>query len=287
MYLCLNERHDAIGNVIHDFPNLAIMRFACASGGLVLLILWENLTPFRAPRQARLSHYAMNVALGLSNMIVLRLAFGGLLFALAELAEIQGVGLLNLFAVNPIWKAVFTVMLFDLITYFVHWGLHRSPVLWRLHKVHHSDLDFDVTTGIRFHTLEVLLSAGIRAVAVLLLGASVAGVAAFETALLFASQFQHSNLRLPESVDRPIRWMTVTPSMHRIHHSERMVETNSNFSTIFSWWDRLFGTYQETTRQDAIVVGLREARGGQGTGLLALLWMPFVGRPTSRGYQKA
>jgi sterol desaturase/sphingolipid hydroxylase (fatty acid hydroxylase superfamily) len=260
-----------------DLPILVSARLAFACGGLALFLLWETSSPFRAPRQPRLSHYATNVALGLSNVIVLRLAFGGFLFWLAELAEHQRIGVLNFLAMPPIWKAVCTVILFDLITYVAHRWLHRSPLLWRLHKVHHSDLDFDVTTGIRFHTLEVLLSAGIRAAAVLLLGASVVGVAAFETALLFSSQFQHSNLRLPENIDRRIRWLTVTPSMHRIHHSERPEEMNSNFSTIFSWWDRLLGSYRETVRQEEIVVGLREARGGEGAGLLALLRMPFAG----------
>jgi sterol desaturase/sphingolipid hydroxylase (fatty acid hydroxylase superfamily) len=266
--------------MIESPSSLLIARFAFACGGLGVFILWENLTPFRAPRQARVSHYATNIALGVSNVIVLRLVFGSLLVGLAETAELRGIGLLNLLALPAIWKSVFTVIFLDLLTYFVHRWLHRSPLLWRLHKVHHSDLDFDATTGIRFHVLEILLSAAIRAVAVLLLGASVVGVAAFEIVLLLASQCQHSNLRLPEGIDRRIRWITVTPSMHRIHHSERVAETNSNFSTIFSGWDRLLGTYRETLRQESIVVGLREIHGV--AGLLALLLMPFVSAPVNR-----
>jgi len=237
--------------------------------------------PFRAPGQPRAKHYATNIALGLSNVLVLRVVFGSLLFSLASSAEFRRIGLLNVVALPPVLKLVVTLFVFDLLAFGVHRWLHGSPILWRLHKVHHSDLDFDATTGIRFHTLEVLLSAGTRMVMVILLGASVVGVAIFEMALLFASQFQHSNLRLPESIDRYMRWITVTPSMHRIHHSERVEETNSNFSTIFSCWDRLLGSYREKARQEEIVVGLREFRGAEGTGLLAVLRMPFLETPAN------
>ncbi|MGH7899374.1 MAG: sterol desaturase family protein [Candidatus Binatia bacterium] len=267
--------------IIDATSSLVLARLAVACGGLALFLIWENVTPFRAPRQSRASHYATNVALGVGNVIALRLVFGGLLFGLAASVEARGGGLLNLLAVPPLANAVVTVIVFDAMTYGVHRWLHYLPWLWRVHRVHHSDLDFDVTTGIRFHVLEVLLSAGIRAVTIILLGAGAVGVAVFETALLFASQFQHSNLRLPEAIDRPLRWITVTPSMHRIHHSVRVEETNSNFSTIFACWDRLFGTYRETVRQEAIVVGLQERVAVDG-GLLGLLSMPFVGREGCR-----
>jgi sterol desaturase/sphingolipid hydroxylase (fatty acid hydroxylase superfamily) len=269
-------------NGIASSSSLLAARFAFACGGLALFLVWENLRPFRAPRKPRARHYATNIALGVGNVLVLRLLFGSLLFGLASAAEVRRIGLLNLITLPPIFKLVVTIIVLDLVAFGVHRWLHWSPTLWRIHKVHHSDVDFDVTTGIRFHTLEVLLSAGIRAVMVILLGASVVGVAVFETALLFASQFQHSNLRFPEDIDRHIRWITVTPNMHRIHHSERVEETNSNFSTIFSCWDRLLGSYREAVRQEEIVVGLREARGVEGTGLLALLRMPFVEVHTNR-----
>ena len=162
-----------------------------------------------------------------------------------------------------------------------HVMVHAIPLLWRLHRVHHADLDFDVTTGARFHTLEILLSMGIKFAVILLLGPPLVAVVIFEVLLNATSMFNHSNVRMPLGLDRVLRWFVVTPDMHRVHHSTEDDETNSNFGFNLPWWDRLFGTYRDQPRagHEAMDIGIRSFREDKWCSWLpGMLTIPFVGK---------
>ena len=172
----------------------------------------------------------------------------------------------------------------DLAIYFQHRLFHAVPVLWRLHRVHHTDPEVDVTTGVRFHPVEMLLSVGFKAGAVAVLGPPVVAVILFEVVLNAGSLFSHANLRLPAVVDRPLRAVLVTPDMHRVHHSADPTETNTNFGFTLSWWDRLFGTYRRQPRSghDAMAIGVDGFSGHVVLGLYRLLIQPLLKEPVSR-----
>ncbi len=171
------------------------------------------------------------------------------------------------------------VVLLDLAIYFQHVLFHAVPALWRLHRVHHADTDFDVTTGTRFHPIEIVLSVGIKCVAVAAIGAPAMAVVVFEVLLNATAMFNHANGRLPESVDRRLRWLVVTPDMHRVHHSIVMREMNSNFGFNLPYWDHLFGTYraQPAAGHDAMTIGLEDFRDRRDARLDRLLLLPFHG----------
>jgi sterol desaturase/sphingolipid hydroxylase (fatty acid hydroxylase superfamily) len=180
----------------------------------------------------------------------------------------------------PGWLAVLlAVIALDLALYLQHVLFHAVPLLWRLHMVHHADLDFDVTTGLRFHTIEILLSAGIKSAAVLLLGAPALAVLIFEVLLSATSMFNHGNLKLPLWLDRVLRLLVVTPDMHRVHHSQTPRETNSNFGFNLPWWDFLLGTYrsQPAAGHDAMEIGLAQFRDESAGRLHWMLALPFLG----------
>jgi sterol desaturase/sphingolipid hydroxylase (fatty acid hydroxylase superfamily) len=207
----------------------------------------------------------------------LRVTVGGVAYTAAVFAAEQGVGLLHWHPL-PAWAAAaMTFLVLDFAIYLQHVLFHAVPLLWRLHHVHHADLDFDATTGLRFHPLEILLSLGFKAAVVVLLGAVSWAVVAFEVLLNAASVFNHGNVALPERLDRWLRWIVVTPDMHRVHHSTCVVETNSNFGFSVSWWDRLCGTYraQPALGQGGMDIGLRDYRVPFNLGQLLLL--PFGG----------
>jgi sterol desaturase/sphingolipid hydroxylase (fatty acid hydroxylase superfamily) len=196
-------------------------------------------------------------------------------------AEEHGWGLFNNVAV-PAWLAVvLAVVALDLIIYLQHVMFHAVPLLWRLHMVHHADLDFDVSTGLRFHTIEILLSMGIKAAAVVLLGAPALGVLIFEVLLNATSMFSHGNVRLPAWLDRVLRLLVVTPDMHRVHHSVDPRETNSNFGFNLPWWDFLLGTYraQPEAGHEGVTIGLEQFRDERVEQLPWMLLLPFVGQP--------
>jgi sterol desaturase/sphingolipid hydroxylase (fatty acid hydroxylase superfamily) len=241
--------------------------------GLLLSLEWR--IPFRVPIQAKFRHAATNLVIGGTNAVVVNLVMGGMLLFLTSQVETQGWGLLHLLGLGPLVTPAASVILLDLIFYGVHWANHHVPFLWRLHRAHHSDLDLDVTTSQRFHIGEVLISTLTKAASVAALGISWMGLLIFELALQAATQFQHSNLRLLEPVDNGVRYLVVTPHMHWIHHSFRPREHNTNFGTIFTAWDRLFGTYFMQTRQEEIRVGLAEYPSLDQVGLLGFLSMPI------------
>lgn len=236
--------------------HLGLIRSLTAFGGLGVWLALETWRPFRAPVQPKLGHVAVNLGVAGTNAVAVNVAFGGLLLGWASRVTEMGWGLFPALGLGAASTVGASVVALDVIFYGVHWANHRVPVLWRFHRAHHSDLDFDVTTALRFHLGEVLVSTGVKAVCIVILGVSPWGLMAFETVLLAAAQFQHSNLRLPEPWETRLRTLLVTPNMHRIHHSRVPAEHNANFGTICSGWDRFIGTYRIAVRQERIAIGL-------------------------------
>jgi len=246
-----------------------------------VMIVWELAAPKRRLRIRRPFRWSSNLGLVAINTVMLRLVAPLGAVGVALFAESLGWGLFQYIDV-PGWVAILlSVVLLDLAIYLQHVMFHAVPLFWRLHMVHHADLDFDVTTGLRFHTVEILLSFGIKAAVVLLLGAPEVAVLAFEVLLNATSMFNHSNIRMPVAVDRILRWLVVTPDMHRVHHSVYVRETNSNFGFNLPWWDRLLGTYrdQPTKGHIGMTIGLSEFRDEQiADRLHRMLLLPIASR---------
>jgi sterol desaturase/sphingolipid hydroxylase (fatty acid hydroxylase superfamily) len=263
-------------------PHEPIIRLGCFAGVLLLMALWEDLAPRRRLTVRRPARWFSNLGLVMLDTLAVRFLVPLGAVGVAVLAAQRGWGLLNNVAL-PGWLAVLlSVVALDLAIYLQHLMFHAVPLLWRLHMVHHADLDFDATTGVRFHPLEILLSLFIKMAAVALLGAPALGVVAFEVLLNATSLFNHGNVRLPAALDRVLRLVVVTPEMHRVHHSVRPRETNSNFGFNLPWWDYLFGTYraQPADGHEGMTVGLSQFRDERVADRLHwMLLLPFVGRP--------
>lgn len=210
-----------------------------------MIACWEMVAPRRLRRYSRLFRWSNNLALVALNSFLLRLLFPVAAVGVALWAESNGYGLFNLLAL-PLWiNVVLSVVLLDMLIYFQHVLFHRVPILWALHKVHHVDPDYDVTTGARFHPVEIILSMFIKMLAITLLGPAAIAVIIFEVLLNGSAMFNHGNIRLPSSIDKVVRLFFVTPDMHRVHHSQIRQETDSNYGFSLSCWDRLFSTYIE------------------------------------------
>ena len=226
------------------------------------MAVWEVLAPRRALHARKPLRWGSNLGLVILNNLLLRLIAPLGVVGVAWFAESRGWGLFQTVEA-PIWLAIVgSIILLDLAIYLQHVMFHAVPLFWRLHMVHHADLDFDVTTGLRFHSIEILLSFGIKAAIVLLLGPPVVAVLVFEVLLNATSMFNHSNVRMPLWLDRIVRWIVVTPDMHRVHHSVFPRETNSNFGFNLPWWDRLMGTYrdQPVDGHTEMTIGLSDFR---------------------------
>ncbi|MDP3674992.1 MAG: sterol desaturase family protein [Novosphingobium sp.] len=239
-----------------------VIRLGVFATVLALLIAGELLAPRRQLTVGRWRRWPGNVGIVVIDALLVRFVFPTAAVGLALVAEANDWGLLNLVAV-PEWLAVLVaIVLLDLIIYAQHVLFHAVPVFWRLHRMHHADLDIDVTTGIRFHPVEILLSMVIKLGAVVALGAPALGVMIFEVLLNATSMFNHSNIRLPAAVDAMLRRIVVTPDMHRVHHSIVTRETNSNFGFNLPWWDRLFDTYraQPAAGHEGMTIGLCQFR---------------------------
>ena len=222
----------------------ATIRLGFFLGIFALVAVWELALPRRRLIHARWLRWYANLGIVVLNTALVWLLVPLAPVALAVVAESRGWGILNLFAL-PFWlEALIALVVLDLVIYLQHVMFHALPVLWRLHRMHHADLDFDVTTGSRFHPIEILVSVSIKMAAVVLLGPPAVAVLVFEILLNGTSMFNHGNVRLPAGLDRVLRWVVVTPDMHRVHHSDVPAETNSNFGFNLPWWDRLFGTYR-------------------------------------------
>ena len=248
-------------------------------GIFTLVALWEIARPRRRLSQPRWLRWYGNIGIVALNTIVVRLLFPLAPVGLAVLAERHGWGMLNQVAL-PLWVEVaVSIVVLDLVIYLQHVLFHAVPALWRLHRMHHADLDFDVTTGSRFHPFEILLSVALKLAAVMVIGPAALAVVIFEVLLNGTSMFNHGNLRLPAGLDRVLRLVVVTPDMHRVHHSDIAAETNSNFGFNFPWWDRLFGTYraQPEKGHEAMTIGLDTFRDPAELHLHNLLIQPFRG----------
>ena len=253
------------------------LRLAAFLGVLAVMALWELAAPQRRSDIPRLIRWSNNLALVAIDSVILRLVLPVLAVGAAAWAQGAGWGLFPALGV-PTWLAlILTLVLLDLAIYAQHIVFHRVPVLWALHRMHHSDPHFDVTTGLRFHPLEILLSMGIKIALVVALGAPPEAVLLFEVILNASSLFNHSNIRLPEGVDRVLRMVVVTPDMHRVHHSEVRAETDSNYGFSVSWWDRLFRTYRAAPAagQDGVRFGIGAFRARRELWLDRLLTQPF------------
>lgn len=245
-----------------------------------LVALWELLTPQRALTESRAMRWSSNLGLVILNTVLLRLLFPLAAVGMAAFGAANGWGLLNHFNA-PFWLAVpLAVIAMDFVIWLQHVMVHAVPALWRLHRVHHADPDCDLTTGARFHPIEIVLSMLIKIATIAVLGPPVLAVLIFEVVLNAAAMFNHGNIRLPVGLDRVLRWVIVTPDMHRVHHSVEEDETNSNFGFNLPWWDRLFGTYREQPRagQLGMTIGIHGHTDPREVARLdGMLLMPFRG----------
>jgi sterol desaturase/sphingolipid hydroxylase (fatty acid hydroxylase superfamily) len=261
--------------------NEPLIRLGFFGGVLVVMALWEAIAPRRSRTVSKTMRWFSNLGIAALNTIIWRAVLPWTAVGSAIIATEHHWGLFNNIAL-PHWQfVVLSIIALDLIVYLQHVMFHALPTLWRLHKVHHADLDFDVTTGLRFHPIEILLSMGIKIVTVMLLGAPVLAVSIFEVLLNATAMFNHGNVVLPAQIDRPLRWLVVTPDMHRIHHSVIPQETNSNFGFNLPWWDYIFGTYCDRPQdghQD-MSIGLAEYQKDLRVEHLAwMLILPFLGQ---------
>lgn len=256
-------------------PNLRLGIFL---GVLAAMALWELAAPRRRLEIPRLLRWSNNLALVALDTAIVRVAFPVLAVGFAAMAQERGWGLLSLVEL-PAWAAfVLAFLLLDLAIYAQHVVFHKVPLLWRFHRMHHSDVDFDTTTGIRFHPIEIVLSMLYKLALVAALGASPAAVLVFEVVLNATSLFNHGNVSLGR-LDPFVRKLVVTPDMHRVHHSVPREEHDTNFGFNFSFWDRMFGTYlaQPAAGHDGMKIGLEHFRDRREAWLHRLLWQPFVG----------
>ena len=259
--------------------NEPAIRLGAFLGIFAVMALWEVAAPRRTRQFTRLQRWPNNIGIVVVNTLLLRFAFPTAAIGVAFIAEAGGWGLLNNVAL-PAWLAVVAaVVLLDLAIYLQHVMFHAVPALWRLHRMHHADLDFDVTTGARFHPIEILLSMAFKLLLIAALGAPAVAVLIFEVALNASSMFNHGNVRLAEGLDRVLRWLVVTPDMHRVHHSILRRETNSNFGFNLPWWDRLFGTYraQPAAGHEEMTIGIEQFREAGDLRLDRMLVQPFKG----------
>jgi sterol desaturase/sphingolipid hydroxylase (fatty acid hydroxylase superfamily) len=255
------------------------IRLASFASIFVVMAVWEVLAPRRPLTVPKPARWFSNLGLVTLNVLLVRVVLPLSAFGTAIVAAKQNWGLLNQWAA-PAWsKFIIAVVMLDLAVYLQHVLFHAVPALWRLHMVHHADLDFDVTTGLRFHTFEILISTFIKIGVVAALGPPVWGVLTFEALLNATSMFNHSNVRLPRWFDRAIRLVLVTPDMHRVHHSIERREANSNFGFNLPWWDLLLGTYraQPAAGHDGMQIGLTHVREEQKVDRLpGMLSLPFL-----------
>lgn len=257
-----------------------VIRLSAFLGIFAAMAVWEVLAPRRKQSLSRLQRWPSNIGIVVLNTIVLRFLFPTAAVGVAILADAQGWGVFNVFGF-PLWLVVIlSVVIMDLVIYLQHVLVHAVPALWRLHRMHHADTDYDVTTGARFHPLEVIFSMAIKLTVIGALGAPAVAVVIFEVILNATAMFNHGNVRIPKALDNVLRMFVVTPDMHRVHHSVRPGETNSNFGFNLPWWDRLFGTYKSQPQEGHtdMTIGIKQFREKRDQRLDQMLIQPFLGR---------
>ena len=263
--------------------NEAPIRLSFFFGIFAVMAVWELLSPRRVLSTSKSVRWINNLGLVFLNTIVLRLLFPAAAVGVALFAREQGWGLFNYTQAPFALAVLISVVAMDAVIYLQHVMVHAVPLLWRLHRVHHADPDYDVTTGARFHPLEIILSMLIKFATILLLGPPVIAVVIFEVVLNATAMFNHANVKLPLAVDRILRLLVVTPDMHRVHHSVEDDEANSNFGFNLPWWDRLFGTYRDQPRggHEGMTIGIHNYHDPrQISWLPGMLLLPFRGRIT-------
>jgi sterol desaturase/sphingolipid hydroxylase (fatty acid hydroxylase superfamily) len=259
----------------------AVVRTSFFVGIFALMAAWEALAPLRQQAAPRRLRWSNNLALVALDSVIVRLVFPLTAVSFAGLAAERGWGLLNILDL-PFWPAlILALLLLDLIIYLQHRLFHAVPLLWRLHRVHHADTEFDVTTALRFHPLEILVSMAIKLAAIAALGPPALAVLVFEIVLNGAAMFNHANVALPARLERALRLLIVTPDMHRIHHSTRPEEMNRNFGFNLPWWDRLLGSYCPRPKLDqcTMPIGLDRFRARRELWLDRMLLQPLRGKP--------
>ncbi len=256
----------------------SVIRLAVFAAVLVAMVALEQAFP-RRPQRLAWRRWPSNLGLVAVATILVRLAAPAGAVGVALWAQAQGLGLFPALGVPFVVATPVAVVALDLLVYLQHRAFHAVPALWRLHRVHHADPELDASSGLRFHPVEILLSLGIKAVAVVALGAPPEAVLLFEVLLNATSMFNHANLGMPGWLDRPLRWLLVTPDMHRVHHSEIRHEMDSDFGFCLSWWDRLFGTYVAAPLrgQLGMVIGVEGYRADAEQRIDRLLVQPLRG----------
>ncbi len=264
--------------------NEEFIRMGFFFGTLTVMGLWEVLAPRRALTVSKAVRWLNNLGLVFLNSFLIRLVFPAAAVGMAVFVSEQGWGIFNYYDV-PFWLTVVaSIVIMDLIIYLQHVMVHAVPALWRLHRVHHVDPDFDVTTGVRFHPIEIFLSMLIKFSTIVILGPPVVAVVIFEVVLNVTAMFNHSNVRLNLTLDKFLRLVVVTPDMHRVHHSVEEDEANSNFGFNLPWWDRLFGTYRDQPRagHEGMKIGIHTYKDPKLVSWLpGMLWLPFIGKINS------
>ena len=266
--------------VIQNEPAIRLGFFI---GIFILIAIWELFTPRRTLKVSKILRWSNNIGLVFINTIVLRLLFPAGAIGITVFAANNGWGLLNYYMLPPALAILLSVVAMDFVIYLQHVLVHAIPVLWRLHRVHHADLDYDLTTGSRFHSLEIILSMLIKFATIIVLGPPVVAVVIFEVILNGMAMFNHANIKLPLSLDRVLRLLLVTPDMHRVHHSVEDNEANSNYGFNLAIWDRLFGTYIAQPRggHEGMTIGIHKFRDPEQVNKLpGMLLLPFVGKIT-------
>lgn len=251
-----------------------MVRLAAFLAGLGGFLVLELAFPFRRPDVSKRKRWTANLLLSAANTGVLSVTVSAWSVAVSSVSASHGIGLLAQVA-WPFWaELLITIVVLDLLLYALHILNHKLPLLWRFHQVHHSDMNLDVSTASRFHLIELLISGLLRGAAVFALGADPASVMLFEVIFLLATQFHHSNVNVPTAIQDPLWAVIVPPAMHRVHHSTVVGEANSNYGTLTSLWDRLFGTLRRDVPQERVVIGLADFRDRTRLGFLSLLLLP-------------
>jgi len=265
-----------------------VLRLGVFLGLFALMAVWETIGPRRARSLPRARRWLGNIGISLLDALLTRLVAPAGAVGFAFLADSRNWGALHYLA-WPAWIEGFIAFaVLDLAIYLQHRAVHAVPMLWRFHRMHHADVDLDVTSGARFHPAEILLSLGIKFVVITALGAPAVAVLVFEIVLNGTAMFNHANVRLPAPAERVLRWLVVTPDLHRVHHSVLRHETDSNFGFNLPWWDRLFGTYRPHPEagHQGMTLGLDEFRDPKELRLDRLLTQPFRNDPAQRADEK-
>ncbi len=267
---------NGIYKLIHSEAGIRLVFFFLV---ISIMAIWETLRPKRRLVENKIRRWKKNLLIIIIDSLTLKLVFPVTLVSIAAGAEAAKWGLLNHFEVSKAVAFIIGFLAMDLSIYLQHLMFHAVPILWRLHMVHHADMDIDVTTGLRFHPLEMILSLAIKMATISAIGTPPLAVLAFEVALNTSSLFNHGNVNIAEKIDKYLRLFVVTPDMHRVHHSVIIRETNSNFGFNFPWWDRIFGTYrgQPVMGHEQITIGLSHIRHESKLGIFGLLALPFTG----------